>query len=595
MWAILFVVSVILALWVYRGAFRRIWYLVIIRAVAVFLLLIVALSPIFYRNKVVPTEVDVLIDKSGSMGFADKANFLKTTLKDLKNFSTNNVSLNFFSFDTSLYRGINLNFGGKTDIGLAIDSAKSKYVILLSDGMNNRGNLPVVKGKDVLSLPPPFPKSAIKEFYYKPVVVEGTPETLRITPSHDGKLEIFSGGKLILSRKVEKNKPSQFQLNLKNPGFHTLKIKINGKEVRRFTVRVIKRGKRVLIYSSHPDVNIRFLRKYIENSGNISPDFVVKTRKGIKEYRTDSVVTVKSFDPSGYDFYILIDPSRDMIKPLLSGGKGLIIFSRTPKVLPELLGNQYLPSRVTGELFPHWRDTILAPVSYLWTLNQYPPELESPVFIRIANRNVPLLFFTNRLAFLMTGDFFKVALFDFDAFTQIFDLVFGRLIPEGSFFVEIPSREFEKGEKIPITAFAFDKFGNAIDTLFPVVKIGNTEVPMNYVGGGKYVASVIAEDTGDVKARVIFKGTTGIVKKEQFNLKIRSSMMEKPASEVDVAFLKSIGKVVGSLEDMNKFLESIKPTSVREKVNLRDNLVLILIGLSLLGIEWFLRRANGVV
>jgi len=595
MWAILLVVSILLSLWVYRGAFKRAWYLVLLRALSIFLLLLVALSPIFHREKVVPTEVDVLIDKSGSMGYPDKANFLKATLKDLKNLSYSGISLSFFSFDTSFNRGINLNFGGKTNIGLAIDSAKSRFIVLLSDGLNNRGSFPSVKGKKVLAFPPPTSKALIKEFSFKPVIVEGISDTIRVTSAVTGKIEIYEGNKAIYSGKVVKNKPAEITLNLKTPGFHPLQMKINGKIARKFTVRVIKRGKRVLIYASHPDVNIRFLRMYIEYAGNISPDYVVKTKKGIREYRPDTVIDLKSFEPSGYDFYIMIDPSIDMIKPLEHGGKGLVIFTRTPAVLPELLGGQYLPSKMTGELYPHWRDTILAPVSYIWVLNRYPPESETPVFIKVANRNVPLLFLTGRLAFLMSGDFFKEALFDFKTFSRILDLVFSRLIPEGSFFVEIPSRQFEKGEKIPVTAYAFDKFGNAVDTLFPFVKIGNQKYPMNYVGNGKYVASIAAKDTGRVKASVVFKGPGGFVKEERITLRIRSLSEEKPTPEVDLAFLRSIGEVVTSKKALHQFLKSIKPTTVREKINLRNYLALILLAFALLGVEWFLRRSNGVV
>jgi len=70
---ILLLVSIAFSLWVYRGAIRRLWYLAALRALATFLILMVALKPIYYHKKIIPTPVDVLIDKSGSMGFEDKS------------------------------------------------------------------------------------------------------------------------------------------------------------------------------------------------------------------------------------------------------------------------------------------------------------------------------------------------------------------------------------------------------------------------------------------------------------------------------------------------------------------------------------------
>ena len=503
--AFLVILAFLLSLWVYRGSYRRLWYLVILRTVTISLLLILIFTPIFKKSLKIPTPIDVLIDKSVSMAFKEKAKFLESTIKQLNNVHASNFKLNFFSFDTTTYKGVNLRFGGKTAIGTAINSASSSTVILLTDGLNNRGSFPDLHGKRIISFIPPSAGALIKSIKFKPLVVEGYPDTIKIIPGKSGKMEILEGSRKIFSKIVEKGWEYTVELRPSRHGIYTYSIKIDGKLAKKFSIRVVKRGKSVLVLSSHPDVNVRFLRMYLDQSGNISTDFVISTQHGLMLFKKDTVVKIKKLDINGYDFYILIDPDSRSISPLLSGKRGLIIFSRKPEILNKLLDGIFIPSMRKGEIYPVWGDSTINPIGYIWILNRYPPDAEYFVYTRMGKRQLPILFFYHNVACLMTGDFYKISLFDFNAYSKILNAVFSKLIPEGNYFVETPVRQFEIGEKIPIIAYAYDRFGNPIDTLFPVVRLGSKVYQMKYKGNGQYSTFVTPNDTGKLKAKLFLR------------------------------------------------------------------------------------------
>ncbi len=586
--------ALLLSLWVYRGSYRRLWYLVLLRTVSITLLLVLIFTPVFKKTVTIPTTVDVLIDKSGSMGFKEKAKFLKSTVKRLQDIENSNFSLNFFSFDTTIYNGINFDFGGKTAIGKAINSMLSSTVILLSDGLNNRGPFPDLHNKRIISLLPPSTGALIKSIKFKPLIVEGATDTLKIITGKSGKLEIF-GKQKIFSKIVKQGEENSIPLKPSKSGIYTYRIKIDGKLVKKITIRVVKRGKSVLVFSSHPDVNVRFLRMYLDQSGNITADIVIFTKRGLTMFKKDAVIKLKKFDFNGYDFYILIDPTPDALAPVLSGKRGLIIFSRRPDNLNKLLNGIFIPTLRRGELYPVWGDSTLNPIEYMWVLNRYPPDIDNFVYVRMGKRQIPLLFIHQNLAFLMTGDFYKIPLFNFDAYLKILDRVFSRLIPEGNFFVETPIREFEAGEKIPVTAYAYDRFGNPIDTLFPVVKLGKKVYQMNYRGNGVYTTLISLNDTGKLEAHVIFKGLEGILKTESISLRVRNSQIETPTPDVNVDFLHNLGSTVNSLKELQAILTRIKPEKEMRRINLRNTWLILLTVIILLAIEWFIRRANGTV
>ncbi len=589
------ILAFLLSLWVYRGSYRRLWYLVILRTVSISLLLILIFTPIYKKSITIPTSIDVLIDKSGSMAFKEKSKFLNSAIKDLKNIKSQNFKLNFLSFDTTVYSGINLDFGGKTAIGTAVNSASSKFIILLSDGLNNRGPFPDIHGKKIVSLVPPLTGILIKSAKFKPLIVEGAQDTVELIPGRSGKLEIFTKNRKILSKIVEKDKKYSFVLKPPANGIYTYKIKIDGKLARKITVRVVKRGKSVLVMSSHPDVNIRFLRMYLDQNSNITTDFVVSTKRGLTLYKKDTVIKLKNLDLNNYDFYILIDPGSKAIAPLLSDKRGLVIFSRKPEVLNKLLSGIFIPMLRKGEIYPVWRDSTLNPIGYLWILNRYPPDADYLVYTRMGKRQIPVLFIYRNLALLMSGDFYKISLFNFNNYSKILNTVFSRLIPEGNFFVETPVRQFETGERIPITAYAYDRFGNPIDTLFPIVKIGKKVYQMKYRGNGQYSTFVTLNDTGRLKAHVIFKGLEGVLKTENISIDVKSNKVETATPDVNLNFLRDLGQTVNSMKDLKAVLATVKPEKASRKINLRNTWVTLLIVIVLLAIEWLFRRANGIV
>ncbi len=589
------VLALLLSLWVYRGSYRRLWYLVILRTASLSLLLILIFTPIFKKSVTIPTTIDILIDKSGSMAFKEKSKFLNSAIKDLKNLKSQNFKLNFFSFDTTVYEGINLDFGGKTAIGTAINSASSKFLILLSDGINNRGPFPDTHGKKIVSLVPPSTGILIKSVRFKPLIVEGTQDTVELIPGISGNLEIFNKSRKILSKIVEKDKKYSFVLKPPANGIYTYKIKIDRKLVRKITIRVVKRGKSVLVMSSHPDVNIRFLRMYLDQNGNITTDFVVSMKRGLMLFKRDTVLKLRNLDLNSYDFYILIDPDSKAIAPLLSGRRGLIIFSRKPEILDKLLGGTFISMLRKGEIYPVWKDSTLNPIGYLWVLNRYPPDADYLVYTRMGKRQIPVLFIYHNMALLMSGDFYKISLFDLNAYAKILNAVFSRLIPEGNFFVETPVRQFETGERIPITAYAYDRFGNPIDTLFPIVKIGKKVYQMKYTGNGQYSTFVTLNDTGKFKAHVIFKGFEGVLKTENIPLDVKSNKMETATPVVNLDFLRNLGQTVNSMKDLKAILATVKPEKTSKRINLRNTWVTLLIVIILMAIEWLFRRANGIV
>ncbi len=587
----LLLVALILSFWVYRNAIRRFWYLFILRTGGIFLLLLFAFKPVFHKTETIPTHIAVLLDRSASMGYPDKAQFQETILNKLRSLTLSNVKFTFYSFDTTLYSGIKKDFSGRTAIGKSISTIREKYVIMISDGLNNVGTNPREISKKVLILVPPARQSIVQDLRYRPVVVEGSDDTLNIKIGKRGKLELFRDTKKIFERNVKKGEVVKIVEKYEFPGLYTYRLRFNGKDLQTFSVHVVKRGKKVLVLSSHPDVNIRFIRMFLESRGNISSDFVVNTGKGFRVFKRNRVSDLDTLDLTGYDFYILIDPEAGRVPD----SRALFMFSRkpSPEILKKLFGIPYFANRIRGEIYPVYRDSILNPISYVWKLNGYPPA--AITFLNTRNFKVPLVFFVGDRAFVMSGDLYLIALYNFTLYSRIFDEILSKLMPEGNFYVEIPGNDFVSGERVEITAFAYDRFGNAIDSLFPVVDLNGEKHEMLYIGEGKYRADLVVQDTGKISGKVIFKSASGVLKTEPFRIHVRPFEEETPSPDVDLMYLKRTGRVLASFTDLQNELKKIRGEKYEKKFNMRGSSLALLFAILLLSLEWFLRRKNGVV
>ena len=586
---LLFVVALILSFWVYRTAIKRAWYLFILRTVGLFLLLVLALRPVFHKEVTLPARVAVLFDRSASMGFPAKSSFEEEVLRRLKTFHLPEIKLQFYSFDTTLYSGIKSGFTNRTAIGKSISMAGEKYIILISDGLNNTGSETIVPSKKVFVLNPPVRSKLVKILDYRPVVTEGMEDTIKIKIAGEGRVELLRDGKTVFSEKASGGRILKIVEKFTSPGIHTYTLRFNGNDIRTFSVHAVKRGKSVLIYASHPDINIRFLRMFMDRKGNISPDFVVNTGNGLKLYKRDTVMDLDSFDIRSYDFCIFIDPLK------ISGGKALYIFSRKPppEVLKKLFGVPYFATRVEGELYPVMEDSMLNPISYAWKLSGYPPKTME--IVKTRSRKIPVVFFVGEKAFIMTGDLYLLALFNFSRYSQLLDGIISKLIPEGSFYVELPRTEYVKGEKARITAFAYDRFGNAIDSLFPVIKLGGKSYEMIYSGEGKYIAEVELQDTGKIKGKVVFRSSSGTIKTEPVRFRVKPFEREEPTPEVDTEYLRRLGKTYETVDELKGDLLKIQGEKYEKKFNLRSSWFFFFLAVLLLSVEWFIRRKNGVV
>ncbi len=514
--------------------------------------------------------------------------------------------------------------GNYTDLSLPIRQSKGDVCLIITDGLHNSSeNLYTAasdRGKPVLFIVPPYASTgidlAVQDVMLPSVIRVGeqahvvvkyslsgvdstkvhfavTSDTVRVVDTTFVARNGLHGLSFPLS-------PLKQGLHLYTLGFDNLEGEVDTINNRQqIGIKVVKSKSSGVLLATHPDPIVRLIRWAVDKEKYADIDVFVQTAGGKWEYLGPTVSdSMPPFRDS--DFLILIDPDvaiMDAIKKL-PPDKIAIVPGRN-SVKAHVMGFTYggkgrlSPGRNWSEIGSEFKDWSTLP--QLRLIKGGNPLKE---FINIGK--IPAVFTDSKgYIVLGVGRFWIVGLYRPQLFYDLWQYILTRISHPGDiFFIYTEPGVVYQGQKMRIIAEAYDGFGNPINNLAVNTIIDSDTVALAFSGDGKYVSVPLQPSSGKHKVTGIFYRDTLEVGRKADSIEVLNIPIEMLQGGVDTLLPKSVARLTGgrlchSTAECEDFVKNyrVKRTFL---FAFDSSLWVLLLAISLFGVEWYLRKERGM-